>query len=172
VACAALVLWHNAVRFGSPLDTGYSDEGFTTPLYVGLYGLLFSPGKSIFLYAPVTLLSVPGLVHLWRRHWAEAGLAGGVAMVTLVYYAVWWAWYGGWSWGPRFLVPALPFLVLPLGALLLDRVWARWALAPLALAGVVVQVLGALVDFNPYIVEISGGHQSEEYRNSFCPGCR
>jgi len=29
-------------------------------------------------------------------------------VVRLLFYARWWAWYGGNSWGPRFLVPVLP----------------------------------------------------------------
>jgi hypothetical protein len=167
--CAALLLWHNAVRFGSPFDNGYTDEGFTTPFYVGLYGLLFSSGKSIFLFSPVVLLSAPALLAFWRLRPAEALLSGGVALTTLLYYAAWWAWYGGWSWGPRFLTPALPFLVLPIGALLLARGWARWALLLLVIAGVAVQLLGALIDFNAYIDEITGGDPANEPRYLFLP---
>ncbi|MCC6629365.1 MAG: phospholipid carrier-dependent glycosyltransferase [Chloroflexi bacterium] len=164
-----LLLWHNQARFGSPLDMGYSDEGFTTPLYVGLYGLLVSSGKSVFLYSPIVVLAVPGLVFLWRQRPAEAVLVGSLSLVTLLYYSVWWAWYGGWSWGPRFLVPLLPFLVLAAGAALAARRWARWAAVPLALAGVGVQVLGALVDFNAYIDGITGGNPALEERYLFLP---
>ena len=47
--------------------------------------------------------------HLWL--WFLAGL--------LVVYAKWWAWYGGWVWGPRFLlfasIPAAFALAVSLG---------------------------------------------------------
>jgi hypothetical protein len=164
-----VLLWHNQVRFGSPLEAGYSDEGFTTPLYVGLYGLLFSSGKSIFLYSPIVLLAIPGLVFLWRQRPAEAVLVGSLSLVTLLYYGAWWAWYGGWSWGPRFLVPLLPFLVLAAGAAMSARRWARWAAVPLALAGLGVQMLGTLVDFNAYIDGITGGNPALEERYLFLP---
>lgn len=167
--CAVIVLWHNAVRFGSPLNSGYADEGFTTPFYVGLYGLLLSTGKSVFLFSPITLLGLAGLRWLWRRRPAETLLAGGVFLVTILYYAPWWAWYGGWSWGPRFLVPVLPFLVLPIGALLLERRWARPATIVLALAGLGIQLLGALIDFNPYIVEIVADNPENEAKYIFYP---
>jgi hypothetical protein len=167
--CAALVLWHNHIRFGSPFNAGYSDEGFTTPFFVGLYGFLFSSGKSIFLFSPLTVLSLPAFVFFWRRWPAEAALAGGLALATLLYYSAWWAWYGGWSWGPRFLVPTLPFLILPLGALLLVRDWARWAVVPLAVAGVGVQLLGVLIDFNAYIVEIVANDPANEAKYLFYP---
>jgi hypothetical protein len=168
-ACLALVLWHNAVRFGSPFDSGYSDEGFTTPLYVGLYGLLLSSGKSIVLYSPIVLLAPPGLVFLWRWRPAEALLIGSLALVTLLYYAAWWAWYGGWSWGPRFLVPTLPFLVLAVGAALAERAWARWLALPLVIGGIGVQALGVLIDFNAYIDGITGGNPALDERYLFLP---
>jgi hypothetical protein len=164
-----VLLWHNLVRFGHPLASGYDDEGFTTPLYVGLYGLLFSTGKSIFLYTPISLLALPAYRVLWRRRPAETLLASGSVLVTLLYYGAWWAWYGGWCWGPRFLVPVLPLLVLPLGALLIERRWSRWVVLVLALAGLVVQLLGTLVDFNPYIVEITGSDPANEARYLFLP---
>ena len=70
-----LVGAYNAVRFGSPAETGYGEtaQAFTTPLYIGLYGLLLSPGKSVFLYAPILLAAIFGWFPLRRRHAALAG---------------------------------------------------------------------------------------------------
>src|SRR5262245_54252279 len=44
---AAVTGWVNWLRWGSPFDTGRHrpDETFSTPLWLGLYGLLVSPGK-------------------------------------------------------------------------------------------------------------------------------
>jgi hypothetical protein len=58
----ALVIGYNLARFGSPLASGYGDEtsAFTTPLLTGLTGLLLSPGKSLFLYAPVAAIGAGG----------------------------------------------------------------------------------------------------------------
>ena len=33
-----------------------------------------------------------------------------------VVYAKWYMWHGGYSWGPRFLVPVIPFVSLVAGA--------------------------------------------------------
>jgi hypothetical protein len=53
VGCA-VVLWANTIRFGSPVSFGYSlgrDQlGFSTPWWVGAYGLWLSSGKSMILY--------------------------------------------------------------------------------------------------------------------------
>ena len=36
--CVAALLWHNWVRFGNPLNNGYSDETFSTPLLTATPG--------------------------------------------------------------------------------------------------------------------------------------
>jgi Gpi18-like mannosyltransferase len=52
LALASIALY-NFARFGNPFRTGYrADETFSNPLLLGLYGLLFSPGKGLFVYVP------------------------------------------------------------------------------------------------------------------------
>jgi hypothetical protein len=114
-----ILLWYNLARFGAPFASGYGSEAslFTTPLLVGLHGLLLSPGKSVLLYAPPLLLALPGAVALWRRGAPGAALlAGGLFLSHLLLYARWGEWEGGGVWGPRFLLPVVaPLLVLAAG---------------------------------------------------------
>jgi hypothetical protein len=150
--------------------SGYEREpGFSTPLLEGLWGLLFSPGKSIFLYAPVVILAPVGLWLMYRR----GDLAGKVASLlmvastaaSLVFNAMWWAWTGNFAWGPRLIMPVLPLLVWPLAALgswiahsvRVERVKrlspARLLLGTwvvLAGLGALVSIPGAQVDFQVY----------------------
>lgn len=165
-ACLALLLWHNVARFGSPLDNGYAGERFDTPLLSGLAGLLFSPGKSIFLYAPLTVLAVAGWRRFWRERRAEAALYASIAAIVLVQNAKWWSWWGGWVWGPRMLVPLLPFAILGLGPLLRSSAAARAAAWALGALGLGVALLGSLVDFNPYLVEIHARYEREGRGNA------
>lgn len=142
---AAGLLAHNALRFGEPLRFGYAGEGFTTPLIEGIAGLLLSPGKSAVLYAPPLVLAALMGRRFWQQERALAGflvLAWGAA---LVFYGAWWAWHGGWSWGPRFLVPLLPLSCLPLGLLPARRGWRAALIVALAL-GAAVNALGVLTD--------------------------
>lgn len=151
-----LDLWHNYLRFGNALNFGYPGEGWVTPLYVGLYGLLLSSGKSLFLFVPLAVLAPWGLTRLWaspRR--AEAMLFGGVLLIYLVFHAGWWAWHGGWSWGPRFLVPTIPFLVLALGELWTASRTAHRALIALFLVSLYPQLMGVAVDFNLYMLHVN-----------------
>jgi hypothetical protein len=70
-------------------------------------------GRGLLLSSPVLALAAVGLVLLWRRRLrAEAGLAAAVVLAFLLVEAGYFLPYGGISPGPRFFVPALPFLAL------------------------------------------------------------
>ena len=116
----------------------------------GLYGLLLSPGKSLFLYAPPLLLSVLGLPFFLRAKGRLAFVFVATPLVYLLVYGSKGVWHGG-GWGPRYLVPALPFLALwalPVWDAVLrpgrgrGTVALRAAAAVLVVVGVGVQLLG------------------------------
>jgi hypothetical protein len=145
---------YNAIRFGTILETGYADQAqaFDTPLYVGLYGLLFSSGKSLFLYAPILLGAVVGWFRLRRAQSTIAWPIAALVITYVLFYARYDWWYGGGPWGPRFITVILPFLCIPL-ALLVDRPSSTpktVALAVLAALSVSVQLLSILVPYLPY----------------------
>ena len=97
---------YNQYRFGSVLKTGYGSEGFSTPFIHGAAGLLFSPQKSILLFAPIVILVVLGSFRLWtagNRFVVVLTLTN--LLVFFVLSATWHSWQGGWSWGPRLLLP-------------------------------------------------------------------
>lgn len=107
---------YNWGRYGSFWEFGYNDErGFSNPLYVGVVGLLFSSGKGIFWYVPLLWVSLFFFRTFFRQH---RHIAEAITIMFFSYlfgYAGWWSWHGGWCWGPRFLVPLLPLLILPMG---------------------------------------------------------
>lgn len=144
---------YNLARFGSPLATGYAlggGEDFSASPVVGLLGLTIGPYRGLLWFAPVSALAVALVPLAWRRAPALVGLAGAVGMTTLVTYAAWWTWWGGYTWGPRFLLPALPLLTLalPLAWPRLSAA-ARWGTALIVALSALAQVPGVLVDFNP-----------------------
>lgn len=140
------LLAYNTWAFGSPFRNGYSNAvlylgttghdvigandigffGLTHPRVGVLLDLLFSQ-RGLFVLMPVTLAAVVGLPLLARRARREAVLIGLVVAAVLLYNAAYYLPFGGGSPGPRFLVPILPFLGLPLAAVLL-----RWPLVVLA----------------------------------------
>jgi len=150
----ALTVGYNFYAFGK-LMGGYSGEKWSTPLFVGLYGLLMSSGKSLFLFVPLTFLLPQALAGFFKSgKRLEAIICGGLLVTYLVFYASFWTWHGGWSWGPRFLVPTMPFLVLPLGALWTDK-HGKYAVLSIAAFSLVIQFLGVAVNFAEYMLEVN-----------------
>lgn len=101
-------------RFGAPFS-GYGGEGFSHPVFDGLWRLLVGPNRGLLLFFPAAALAGVALLRdlrggadAPRRLAAAASLAA--ATVLLVTAATWWAWHGAGGWGPRLLVPAVPLL--------------------------------------------------------------
>ena len=118
LAVAIVTVAYNLHRFADPLEFGYrppADPGFTTPLLEGAHGLLLSPEKSIVLFAPAIVLAPFALVALWRREKAVAALIGGLFAGTFALAATWHSWEGGWSWGPRLVIPGVALVLVALG---------------------------------------------------------
>ena len=150
-AVAAVQLWLNQFRFGDMLDFGYGHHsGLETHAYTdGLLGLIFSPGFGLLVNMPLLILAPAGAYLLWKKHRALAALVGYVFAVSLVYFGTLESpvWHGFGGWGPRYLVPIIPVLVLPLG-FFLDKAAGRLAKASfaiLAAAGFFVNLMGTLV---------------------------
>lgn len=154
-------LAYNSLRFGDVLEQGYADDrtrliGFGTPLYVGLHMLLLSPGKSIFLYAPLLVVALWGVRTMVRQHRGTTYFAGGLFAFLLVTMSMWWAGHGDWGWGPRLVVPAMPLLfVFLLPVLTRDEAWRRTAVGCAAALGFVVNLLGIVIDHSHYLWVVS-----------------
>lgn len=146
IAWGALNWW----RFGHPLESGYlrdSTPGYGSSIVAGTAGLLFSPYASLFLYCPVALLTLPALPSLWRRNRPVAVLFILIFVSSFLLYASLGNWMGGRSYGPRYLVPLLPALVLPLAFWTPARA-LRWPVGAILAISVAVQLPGVLVDYS------------------------
>jgi len=143
-----LALGYNHARWGSPFDTGYGAtlKQMRENVASGLWGLLFSPGKSIFLFSPPLVIGALALPRFAREHrWLALAMAAVIAP-PLLFYARFVSWGGDYCWGPRYLLFAVPLLWLPAVASLLPRAESaasRAACAGVIALGIAVQVLGA-----------------------------
>jgi len=164
----ALGALYNVVRFGSFLGSGYSEAGWDTPFLYGLYGLLFSPGKGLFLYNPILILALVGLALLGRQHKVEMWLIAFLTLSYLGFYAGYRFWTGGWNWGPRFLLPLIPLLTLAVAPFLEGTPvrGGRTAFGFLAVLGLLIQLPAVLVDHSRHLVALSEAHPDDYYERS------
>jgi hypothetical protein len=140
---AACLLAYQWLSFGSPWAHGFTGSlgRFSEPWGRGQLGLLLSPAKGLFVFTPVAVVAIVGLVSAARR--GEAWLAttlGAAALGHWILIGRWSEWHGGECFGPRMLTDVLPllFLFLP------DGMALSGALGRLLLAlSVAVQALGA-----------------------------
>ena len=160
------VLAFNYYRFGSVLDLGYGDEpvvGFTTPLLTGVALLLASSGKGLLWFCPAVVAGLWGWRAFAHAHPPQAALAALLFASQLAFFGRWWAWHGDWSWGPRYLVAIVPFLMwgwLPIWQQVLRKPRSYLAVLVVVVGmatGVGVNALGILIDFSAYYGVV--GHQ-------------
>jgi len=127
---------------------GLPEVGFGGNIFQGVAGLLFSPGRGLFVFAPVTILAVAGATRAVRRKDTLMVAAACGVVATVLFYGKFSVWWGGWTFGPRYLTEVMPLVAL----LWYPLFWppslvksARWRVAfiSLAAASVFVQFLGA-----------------------------
>jgi 4-amino-4-deoxy-L-arabinose transferase-like glycosyltransferase len=134
VAGAIPALLYNLWSLGSPFRFAYGDAvarqgttghaelglndagffGITVPRPESAFDLLFA-SRGLLTLTPVIAMAVVGVFLMHRRgRVTEARVIGAVAAVYFVYNAGYWLTFGGGTPGPRFLIPALPFVAVGL----------------------------------------------------------
>ncbi|MCS7056172.1 MAG: hypothetical protein NZM18_08405 [Thermoflexales bacterium] len=123
---------YNFVRFGDPMVTGLALVEWSLPYFtpaaalIRAYGLLLSPYRGLLCYAPILLL----LPLAWLRSRVVGGrdapegsrnaaspalfVAATGTLAYVLFFSFWSMWWGGFNWGPRFLLPIMPIWMIAL----------------------------------------------------------
>jgi len=144
-----LLAAYNLAIFHTPLPVGYrysvlyteqhsySFLSLSHPRADALWGITFGSYRGLFFLSPILLLAVVGFALWWqRRAFRRAWWVCAYAVIAFFLFngsSV--MWQGGWSVGPRYLLPMLPFLATGLAYFWDtwgDRAWTRAATALLA----------------------------------------
>ncbi len=156
----ALLVGYNLLVYKVPLAFGYSYEtntvftegiatgimGFGWPSLRVLYHITVDPQFGLFWQSPVLVMAFVGLVvSFGRREWhAEVLLAFYALASLLLMNAGYYMWWGGFAFGPRFLIVGLPLMVIPL-ALVPDKLdWLLAALGALSAGQMLIPLLGSI----------------------------
>jgi hypothetical protein len=153
----------NYICFGHPLSTPYHHMinisqssalakgfmGITYPKLGALYGILFSPSRGLFFSSPFLVIAILGFILWWRAKKARAEflLTLGVTLAYLWFNSSYIFWQGGWSLGPRLIIPLIPFLVFALSMGLGVSSWLR--------QGVVTIFIAAFIIFSVIFIGLS-----------------
>ena len=120
--------FYNHVCFGHALAASYHYANdmvmwrvdgrlFGIPSPMRFFQLLFSPYRGLFVSSPIFLMAIPGMFYfLKKKKWkAEAILCATLSVFFILFIASFYAWHGGSAPGPRYLLPAFPYLFLLTG---------------------------------------------------------
>jgi hypothetical protein len=173
------VAWTNYLRFGDVTKTGYHlaypsvTYLMSNPLIGGMRGLLFDGEVGLLWFTPWIVLVPLALVRFWKVRPLESALSLAILLESVLFFACYVAWHGGWAYGPRMLLPCLPFAALPLVVLIehwrQNRVAARIVFATLAVAAVFVQLSGLPYPATRYYRMVnynSAHHQPKPWQGS------
>jgi uncharacterized membrane protein (DUF2068 family) len=89
---------------------------WSTPFHVGVFGALFQPEKSIFLFDPLLVLAIFLLALLWKRLTPEVRAYGASSILLLLAYISFYArytyWAGDFAWGDRYVSTTVELVAL------------------------------------------------------------
>ena len=159
-ACACAVIlpvlflnyqWFGTVLGAAPLlealhGTVHRTSGSFALQIEGFVGLLVAPNRGLLVFSPIVAVAFLGIPRSLRDGWKSPYrwlVLAAAAQFTL--YALYTVWWGGHTFGPRYMLDILPLLV-PSAAIGMEalRTPTRGALAFVALAwSVAVAALGA-----------------------------
>ncbi|HZN56321.1 MAG TPA: hypothetical protein VFB67_13465 [Candidatus Polarisedimenticolaceae bacterium] len=158
----AILGLYNIACFGRLVTTNYAwqnpyfrdAQGGFLEIFGGpdlgvLAALLVSPARGLFPISPVLLIGGVGLVRMIRSRSlrAEGWVCAAMIAHLLAFNITFKAWHGGWACGPRYLIPALPFLALPMISVAAGR--GRWIRRLLLAVSVLGMAIVTVVDPQP-----------------------
>lgn len=125
-------------------------------LFTGAYGLLFSPGLSVFLYCPLLILCPWTIRKFASRYKLETAFIAFQSLSCLYFASKLECWHGMWAYGPRYLTATVPLLLLPLSLWLQRAKFLSWiTFVPLTLFGFWVVITSVFVNYW-YVALIDG----------------
>jgi hypothetical protein len=161
-----IFVWYNTVRTGSALDAGYPPGSVATVLdparvAVALYGNMLSSGRGLLLFSPILVLGLWGIGGFWRQHRAEAAFVYSLIIANYLFFATRGNWATIWPWGPRYIEPLTPLLIVPVAFAVGDlwgRTKGRRAIVTLVAVSAAVQVLAILVPYGSWLHKVRPVH--------------
>lgn len=157
-----IVLFYNYHLTGSFFQTAYSyevnehkqharDIGLYFPKISTLYQLIFSTYRGVLYYTPILLFMLwygvkYGYQNIAKRagdrmKYIIAGLTNYLLITVvsyLLFYSAYYVWDGGWSFGPRYLIPIVVILLYESVIFLSARPFSRYVFYAISGMGIIL----------------------------------
>jgi hypothetical protein len=126
IAASPFILYNETVAgniFGG-YSSLLSEFSFGPQVLVHLFGVLISPNRGLFIFTPVALLSMLGILTIKSRiknpELQRVFYCFGIAFILeILVYSTFNCWWAGTTYGPRFFAGSLP-LIFVLAGIFLD----------------------------------------------------
>ncbi len=106
---------------GSPIFYSYQGEGFPYWNQPKILAVLFDPQNGLFMYSPMVLLMVLGIIVGWKKKKAQFLSVGLIFLLSTYIFASWWAWWFGGAFGARSYVELYALVSIPF-AFLIEKI--------------------------------------------------
>jgi hypothetical protein len=105
---------------------GTTDVFEEESLVTGTYILSVAPDKGLFYFSPILILGLLGIFMFRHKLSLSTYTLLGIALVNWFVYASFGDPWGGWAFGPRYLIPAMAVLALFVPAVITGRaIWFK-----------------------------------------------
>jgi len=140
-------MYWNFYRFGSSFDSGFNRLFLSSKFLIPyLTSFLFSLSRSILVFSPPLILGIFGLKKFFKEQKLEFLIIAGISSFFLIFYSLFG--FGisitGTAWGPRYLVPITPFLLLPVCFFVDEVKWRRMLTYSALATGFFIQLIMVL----------------------------
>ena len=162
--CAIIFMGINYIQFGTFLEYGFKSEsgslvGNTSPIHAGVFGLLFSPGAGLFIFSPILFTIFVSFFDFYKKDKSSFLIFSAYLVSMLVFFGNLETWHGFVSWGPRYLLPVIPFLLIPLAASIEKRnsIGFRFLVIVLGAIGAFFSLIWLIQDVSWFTWGVMGG---------------
>jgi len=126
---------------------------------IAMSGLLLSPGIGLLFFAPILFTVFFSFSDFFKKHKIETFFILGLVSFFVIQFGSFGHWHGLVSWGARYLIPCIPFLLLPLGASIESRKFKKIMIILIILGsfGFLANLAATSIDVSWFVWGQAGG---------------
>ena len=127
------------------------------PILERMFGLLFSPGAGLFIYAPILFTCFVGFFDFYKKNKSECILLIVLVLMFIFQFARGDYWHGFSGWSVRYFLPLVPFFMIPIAFSLENRgIVFKLTLIILGVLGFFINLVYILQDVHWFVWGLVG----------------